>query len=148
LTSPLPSVGPIKMLQGNSESSSLNNLNWCHPHFVDTRVDEHGQSVKLNVTDNGSGFDPSSTKSNRGMMLMQSRAKSIGGQLKIDSRPGGSTQMTLAWPEWGIFCECSALVWRFLRGFGLTAQKVWHLRSRNRLGKNTLRARLSQTHYQ
>jgi len=87
------------MLQGNSESSSLNNLNRCHPHFVDTRVDEHGQSVKLNVTDNGSGFDPSSIKSNHGMMLMQSRAKSIGGQLKIDSRPGGPTQMTLAWPE-------------------------------------------------
>lgn len=118
--------------------------------LLSTRVDEHGQSVKLNVsgdfswetmpaetsivltnivteairnairhsgasridvaiasppnrqidvTDNGSGFDPSSIKSNHGMMLMQSRAKSIGGQLKIDSRPGGPTQMTLAWPE-------------------------------------------------
>jgi len=33
------------------------------------------------------------------MMLMQSRAKSIGGQLKIDSQIGGPTRLTLTWPE-------------------------------------------------
>ena len=54
---------------------------------------------QISVTDNGSGFDPGSIKSNHGMMLMKSRAKSIGGQLKIDSQPSGPTHLTLTWPE-------------------------------------------------
>jgi signal transduction histidine kinase len=56
-------------------------------------------SRRIEVTDNGTGFDPASIKSNHGMMLMKSRAKSIGGQLKIDSRVGGPTRLTLTWPE-------------------------------------------------
>jgi signal transduction histidine kinase len=54
---------------------------------------------QITVTDNGSGFDPGSIKSNHGMLLMKSRAKSIGGQLKIDSRPGGPTHLTITWPQ-------------------------------------------------
>lgn len=54
---------------------------------------------QIEVIDNGTGFDPASIKSNHGMMLMKSRAKSIGGQLKVDSRVGGPTRLTITWPE-------------------------------------------------
>jgi signal transduction histidine kinase len=54
---------------------------------------------QVEITDNGTGFDPASIKSNHGMMLMKSRAKSIGGQLKIDSQAGGPTRLTITWPE-------------------------------------------------
>lgn len=54
---------------------------------------------QIEVIDNGTGFDPASIKSNHGMMLMKSRAKSIGGQLKIDSQIGGPTRLTIIWPE-------------------------------------------------
>jgi signal transduction histidine kinase len=54
---------------------------------------------QIEVIDNGTGFDPVSIKANHGMMLMKSRAKSIGGQLKIDSRVGGPTRLTLTWPQ-------------------------------------------------
>ena len=52
---------------------------------------------KIEITDNGTGFDPEAIKSNHGMMLMKSRAKSIAGQLKIDSQVGGPTRLTLTW---------------------------------------------------
>lgn len=54
---------------------------------------------QINVIDNGGGFDPGSITSHHGMSLMKSRAKSIGGQLKIDSRPGGPTHLTISWPQ-------------------------------------------------
>jgi signal transduction histidine kinase len=54
---------------------------------------------QINVIDNGGGFDPGSITSHHGMLLMKSRAKSIGGQLKIDSRPGGPTHLTISWPQ-------------------------------------------------
>ncbi len=53
---------------------------------------------QIEVIDNGTGFDPASIKSNHGMMLMKSRAKSIGGQLKIDSQVGGPTRLIITWP--------------------------------------------------
>lgn len=54
---------------------------------------------QIEITDNGNGFDPDSIKSNHGMMLMKSRAKSIDGQLQIDSQVGGPTRLRLTWPE-------------------------------------------------
>jgi len=75
-----------------------NAIRHSHADRISVAIDSP-QSRQIHVTDNGRGFDPASIKSNHGMMLMTARAKSIGGQLKIDSKFGGPTRLTIAWPK-------------------------------------------------
>jgi signal transduction histidine kinase len=63
---------------------------------IDVVIDP-SPSRQIHIVDNGNGFDPATVKSNHGMMLMQSRAQSLGGQLKIDSQIGGPTRLALTW---------------------------------------------------
>jgi signal transduction histidine kinase len=55
------------------------------------------ESVELEVTDNGQGFDPAETHDTGGLGLisMQERADKIGGQLDIDSAPGEGTRVSV-----------------------------------------------------
>jgi len=50
----------------------------------------------IRVVDNGTGFEVDKVQANHGLTLMRSRADSIGAKLRIDSRPGGPTQVELA----------------------------------------------------
>lgn len=53
---------------------------------------------RIDITDDGTGFDPDTTRSNHGLMLMRTRMESLGGELAIDSHPGGPTRITVTWP--------------------------------------------------
>jgi signal transduction histidine kinase len=53
---------------------------------------------QFQVQDNGVGFCPENTHSGNGMKNMKRRATEIGGQLKVESRPGGGTTVTLTAP--------------------------------------------------
>jgi signal transduction histidine kinase len=55
----------------------------------------------LQVTDNGVGFDSSGSgkTSSLGLMGMQERALSIGGELQIESAPGKGTRITFSLPK-------------------------------------------------
>jgi ligand-binding sensor domain-containing protein/signal transduction histidine kinase len=59
-------------------------------------------SVTLRVTDNGSGFDPDdpsfSNEDHWGLNSMQERAHEIGGQLKLQTKPGGGTEVEVFAP--------------------------------------------------
>ena len=57
------------------------------------RVDEISGSMRLRVSDEGGGFDPDATDVTQGLGLlsMQERLHSLGGELFIHSRPGGGT---------------------------------------------------------
>ena len=57
------------------------------------QLDEISGSLRLRVSDQGSGFDPESTEYSEGLGLlsMQERLHSLGGELFIHSRPGGGT---------------------------------------------------------
>ena len=54
-----------------------------------------GQS--LTIRDDGEGFDPASTNGGFGLLSMRERARAIGGELSVDSRPGEGTTVTLKW---------------------------------------------------
>src|SRR3954453_5455314 len=65
---------------------------------VALRTGEDG--VQLTVRDDGRGFEPSRPSSDGGLGLggMAERARLVGGELTIESRPGGGTELCLRVP--------------------------------------------------
>ncbi|MCD4672443.1 MAG: GAF domain-containing protein [Anaerolineaceae bacterium] len=58
--------------------------------------------VKLNVTDNGVGFDPVQIKPDRlGLGIMKERAESIDAKFSIQSQTGSGTQVLVKWARSG-----------------------------------------------
>lgn len=63
-----------------------------------------GQTIRLSVMDNGSGFDmgnirkPSEFSGGFGSIGMRQRMKCTGGNLQIKSTPGAGTQVIAEWP--------------------------------------------------
>ena len=56
--------------------------------------------VKLSISDDGLGFDPRDPEPDQlGLGIMRERAEMIGAELKIESRPGRGTRVTLVWPR-------------------------------------------------
>jgi PAS domain S-box-containing protein len=57
------------------------------------QLDETGGSLRLRVSDEGTGFDPTSIETNPGLGLlsMEERLHSLGGELFINARPGDGT---------------------------------------------------------
>jgi signal transduction histidine kinase len=59
-------------------------------------------SVRITISDNGQGFDPSrldhSDGSHFGLVFMRERMAQIGGSLTIESKPDGGTVLKLAAP--------------------------------------------------
>ena len=60
---------------------------------------QENDRLKISITDNGSGFDPEAVPQDRfGLRSMRGRAKLIGGNLEIQSKPGGPTEVLLQIP--------------------------------------------------
>lgn len=67
-------------------------------HSAASRIEVSLQSQPsrlIRVVDNGTGFEVDKVHASHGLTLMKSRADSIGAKLRIDSRPGGPTQVEL-----------------------------------------------------
>jgi two-component system CheB/CheR fusion protein len=54
--------------------------------------------IRLQVTDSGEGFDPQARRTGLGLISMEERARLIGGSLKIESKPGEGTRITVDVP--------------------------------------------------
>jgi two-component system NarL family sensor kinase len=63
----------------------------CREALVE--LDEISGSLRLRISDRGSGFDPTSAETSQGLGLlsMEERLRSMGGELFVHSRPGGGT---------------------------------------------------------
>ena len=63
----------------------------CREAMVE--LDEISGSLRLRISDRGAGFDPVSVESAQGLGLlsMEERLRSMGGELFVHSRPGGGT---------------------------------------------------------
>jgi PAS domain S-box-containing protein len=62
-------------------------------------LEETHSKIRLLISDNGKGFDPSTFHRQRkkalwGLMIMQERVSALGGFLKIESNPGKGTRIT------------------------------------------------------
>jgi len=67
---------------------------------IDVRLWEHFNEVHLEVNDQGGGFDPSVALQGAGLGLtsMQERARLVGGEITIDSRPRSGTKIHVRVP--------------------------------------------------
>ena len=63
----------------------------CREALVE--LDEISGSLRLRISDRGAGFDPTSAECSQGLGLlsMEERLRSMGGELFVHSRPGGGT---------------------------------------------------------
>jgi two-component system NarL family sensor kinase len=63
----------------------------CREALVE--LDEISGSLRLRISDRGSGFDPTAAEASQGLGLlsMEERLHSMGGELFVHSRPGGGT---------------------------------------------------------
>jgi PAS domain S-box-containing protein len=62
-----------------------------------TLSDEQHRRLRLEVVDDGDGFDPAGPRG-LGLIVMRERAQSAGGTLQIDTAPGAGTRVTLCLP--------------------------------------------------
>jgi signal transduction histidine kinase len=74
---------------------ALNNIN---KHAEATRAEirfrKRGTAVDLRITDDGRGFDASSTPPGHfGLSIMRERARALGATLRLESRPGAGTRV-------------------------------------------------------
>ncbi|HAA14152.1 MAG TPA: two-component sensor histidine kinase [Cytophagales bacterium] len=67
---------------------------------IDVRLDPHSGGMRLQLSDNGIGFDPESLPENHGIGLrnMQSRAEIIRADFSLHSKEGEGTQLILTIP--------------------------------------------------
>jgi PAS domain S-box-containing protein len=70
----------------------------CREALVE--LDEISGSLRLRISDRGSGFDPTSAEASQGLGLlsMEERLRSMGGELFVHSRPGGGTSIEASIP--------------------------------------------------
>jgi PAS domain S-box-containing protein len=70
----------------------------CREALVE--LDEISGSLRLRISDRGSGFDPAAAEASQGLGLlsMEERLRSMGGELFVRSRPGGGTSIEASIP--------------------------------------------------
>ena len=77
---------------------------WKHAQAqrVEVELGRNDGWVQVSVADDGRGFDPDQAASERhryGLQIMQERAESIGGTVKVLSRPGAGTRIIVGLPS-------------------------------------------------
>ena len=67
---------------------------------IELRLERDGKNIRLVVSDNGCGFDPSQVSSDRfGLRAMRQRAGWFGGELTVDSTVGQGTTVQVVLPS-------------------------------------------------
>jgi signal transduction histidine kinase len=81
---------------------------------VEIAVSANSEGVEAQVTDNGHGFDLESTliragrEGRLGLVAMHERARLLGGQCRIESRPGGPTVVSVSLERWEPLLEAAS----------------------------------------
>ena len=74
----------------------LNNaVKYAESTQVDLILNLKGRFLKMEIIDNGKGFDPETVKRGNGLNNLEKRAKEINGQIDIRSAPGKGTAVNL-----------------------------------------------------
>jgi len=106
--------GDMSLLSGSQQIALLNVVHEAlaniREHSNATRagvtISVSAQGIEAQITDNGRGFDVEPTlvraarKGHLGLVAMHERVRLLGGQCRIDSRPGGPTTINVALERW------------------------------------------------
>ena len=68
---------------------------------IDVRLRVERETLVVEVTDDGRGFDPEVAQGGVGLVGMRERIEELGGMIEISSRPGKGTQVTVRVPVGG-----------------------------------------------
>jgi signal transduction histidine kinase len=94
---PLPANAEVVLLRAAQEA--LANVR-KHAHATDVRVilayEPH--NVRLDIRDDGAGFDPEQVNGGYGLRGMRSRILQVGGSLLVRARPGAGTSLSVEVP--------------------------------------------------
>jgi signal transduction histidine kinase len=85
-----------------AQEALQNALRHAGAQRVDVRLEAQNGRLRLAVSDDGAGFDPtdpSLRSQHLGLTSMEERARALGGRLTIASRPGEGTTVTLEVPR-------------------------------------------------
>jgi PAS domain S-box-containing protein len=92
LTCKLPEEASLCLFRVAQEAiRNVHKHSGCREALVE--LDEISGSLRLRISDRGTGFDPVSAEATEGLGLlsMEERLRSMGGELFVHSRPGGGT---------------------------------------------------------
>jgi two-component system NarL family sensor kinase len=92
LTCRLPEEASLCLFRVAQEAiRNVHKHSGCREALVE--LDEMSSSLRLRISDRGNGFDPTSAEASQGLGLlsMEERLRSMGGELFVHSRPGGGT---------------------------------------------------------
>jgi signal transduction histidine kinase len=105
------SGGPVPRLTAAAEQAAYriaqealhNALRHGSPSTVEVTLDASGGTVRLEVADDGRGFDlgPAGAAGRLGLSSMRDRARAAGGRLELRSSPGAGTTVRLLLPVGG-----------------------------------------------
>src|SRR5437764_14869282 len=78
----------------------------ANPDAVAVRLSQRDGEVRVSVTDDGGGFDPSRPTDGFGLVGMRERLALVGGQFELSSAPGGTT-VAISLPATGALLTAS-----------------------------------------
>lgn len=93
----LPAVWDEQLLHVGQEAVT-NAIRHAHAHRLVMQLRFADHSVRLEVSDDGRGFDQHAASTGLGLPGMKERVESMGGQLSIQSKPGGGTTIGVTLP--------------------------------------------------
>jgi PAS domain S-box-containing protein len=102
-------VGAFKGLSGEFslaiyrivQEALTNAARHANPRSVSVSLTGGAGSLRVEIRDDGPGFDARKRPSSLGMLSMQERARAVGGELAIHSSPGKGTSVVLVIPPAG-----------------------------------------------
>jgi len=73
-----------------------NSLKHANPTKINIFITESQNTIEFEITDNGKGFDITTTKLGNGLEIMERRIKEIGGEITIKSQPNKGTSILIS----------------------------------------------------
>lgn len=97
---PLPRVDEV--VEANAyflaSEAVTNALKHADPRRIEVRVSREPDAIRVEVTDDGRGFDPATVERLGGLQNLRDRVNALGGSLRLTARPGDGVQVTALLP--------------------------------------------------
>lgn len=94
----LPEAAELALLRAGQEAVT-NALRHASAQTISVELSYDADAVRLDVTDNGMGFDLSNTVPGSGLLAMRHRAQHLGAELSILTEPSHGTEVIVTLPH-------------------------------------------------
>jgi signal transduction histidine kinase len=94
---PLPAATEVVLLRAGQEALA-NVRKHAHARGISVTLSYDSRAVRLEVSDDGAGFDPDVVNGGYGLRGMRGRIVQVGGSLLVRARPGAGTSLSVQVP--------------------------------------------------